>query len=420
MKYRINFFLDKEKGKDTARVRLRINYNKNIVSFTVGYRVEIEKWNEIQQRCNRNTTHDKVNASIINARINKYELIAHEIFSQHGVNIDPEKLKEIFNNKIGKNSTRRKNKSLKDGESSVNILFEEFIKERSILNSWTDSTIGKLNTIKNHLISFYPGLKLEDLNEELLIDYQYYLQNEANLKNSTIIKHFSFLRWFFNYLISKEYVNNEPYLVFKPHLKTAQNKIIFLTKEELKQVQLAKLPAEKKYLERVRDIFIFLCYTGLRFSDAMSLKKSDVKDGFLEVTTQKTTDNLIIELNKTSRKIIKKYKKYDPTSDRVLPKISNQRMNQYLKELAEIAELNEMVRLTHFKAGKRIDEVIPKRELITTHVGRRTFICSALSMNIPPHVVMKWTGHSDYKAMKPYIDIADNLKAEAMKNFDEF
>ena len=55
----------------------------------------------------------------------------------------------------------------------------------------------------------------------------------------------------------------------------------------------------------------------------------------------------------------------------------------------------------------------------TTHAGRRTFICNALSLGIPANVVMKWTGHSDYKAMKPYIDIADDIKANAMNKFDQ-
>ena len=65
------------------------------------------------------------------------------------------------------------------------------------------------------------------------------------------------------------------------------------------------------------------------------------------------------------------------------------------------------------------DDVMPKYALLGTHVGRRTFICNALALGIPPQVVMKWTGHSDYKAMKPYIDIADNIKANAMSEFNQ-
>ena len=72
-----------------------------------------------------------------------------------------------------------------------------------------------------------------------------------------------------------------------------------------------------------------------------------------------------------------------------------------------------------YRAGKREEITKPKYELIGTHAGRRTFICFALSSGISPQVVMKWTGHSDYKAMKPYIDIAEKVKAEQMAIFEK-
>ena len=90
-----------------------------------------------------------------------------------------------------------------------------------------------------------------------------------------------------------------------------------------------------------------------------------------------------------------------------------------LKELGELAEINEPIRETYNKGNERIDEVTPKYALLSTHAGRRTFICNALALGIPAQVVMKWTGHSDYKAMKPYIDIADDIKANAMNKFNQ-
>ena len=89
-----------------------------------------------------------------------------------------------------------------------------------------------------------------------------------------------------------------------------------------------------------------------------------------------------------------------------------------LKELGELAEIDEPVRETYYKGNERIDEVTPKYALLSTHTGRRTFICNALALGIPVQVVMKWTGHSDYKAMKPYIDIADDIKIQAMNKFN--
>jgi integrase len=195
--------------------------------------------------------------------------------------------------------------------------------------------------------------------------------------------------------------------------------VIFLTEEEKSKLLKYKISSTKKYLERVRDILFFTCYTGLRYSDVYNLKRSDIKKDHIEVTTVKTSDSLIIELNKHSRSILEKYKDIPYKFDKALPVISNQKMNDYIKELAELAKINSPVRITYYVGNIRKDEAIPKYELLGTHVGRRTFICSALSIGIPVQVVMKWTGHSDYKAMKPYIDVADKTKKNAMEKFNE-
>lgn len=95
------------------------------------------------------------------------------------------------------------------------------------------------------------------------------------------------------------------------------------------------------------------------------------------------------------------------------------KMNDYLKELAELAGIDEPVRQTYYRDNERIDEGTPKYALLGTNAGRRTFICNALALGIPPQIVIKWTGHSDYKAMKPYIDIAYDIKANAMSKFNQ-
>lgn len=194
--------------------------------------------------------------------------------------------------------------------------------------------------------------------------------------------------------------------------------MIFLTWEELSKLREYSIPATKQYLERVRDVFLFQCFTGLRYSDVFNLRRSDVKENHIEVTTVKTADSLVIELNNYSRAILDKYRQVAFEGDKVLPVVSNQKMNDYLKELSKLAGIDEPVRETYYKGNERIDLVTPKCELMSTHAGRRTFICNALSLGIPAQVVMKWTGHSDYKAMKPYIDIADDIKANAMDKFN--
>jgi len=133
------------------------------------------------------------------------------------------------------------------------------------------------------------------------------------------------------------------------------------------------------------------------------------------VTTVKASDSLIIELNDHSRAILEKYKDVEFENDKALPVITNQKMNDYLKELAELAEINEPVRQTYYKGDERIDEVC-----LAWHAHWAShFYLNVLALGIPPQAVMKWTGHSEYKAMKPYIDIADDIKANAMSEFNQ-
>lgn len=296
--------------------------------------------------------------------------------------------------------------------------YDAFIAERGRINSWTEATYNKFEVVRNLLYAFRPDLDFSHFDTNGLNDYIHFLCTTKNMCNTTVINHLGFLKWFLRWSLDKGYHHCRDFEWFKPKLRKTAKKVIFLTNDELNRLQSTSIPSRKMYLERVRDVFLFCCFTGLRYSDVCNLKRSDVKKKTIEITTIKTADSLVIELNDQSRAILNKYKKFVFSDNKALPVISNQRMNAYLKELGKLAALNEPVRRTYFKGNRRIDEVVPKYQLLATHVGRRTFVCNALSLGIPPEVVMKWTGHSDYGAMKPYIDIADKVKASAMRRFN--
>jgi integrase len=94
------------------------------------------------------------------------------------------------------------------------------------------------------------------------------------------------------------------------------------------------------------------------------------------------------------------------------------KFKQPFKEMGEICGLNDEIKIVYFSGNNRIEEVHPKHNLLSTHCGRRTFIVNALYLGIAAEVVMKWTGHSDYAAMKPYIKIVDELKEKEMNKFN--
>ena len=325
-------------------------------------------------------------------------------------------------------------------EPNLFDVFDKFVAESKEKNAWSIATVKKIATLRNDLSAFKKTLKFSDLTESTLTRFVAYLRDDkklrtprrkkgerkeydeediTGLKNSTIEKKLENLRWFLKWATDHGYNSNLAFRSFHPTLKKTQKRIIFLTKDELRRVRELELPEEKLSLEPVRDVFLFTCYSGLRHSDVYNLRRTDVKNGCIEVTTVKTADSIVIELNQRTRDILQKYELVEFPGNKALPVMQNQPMNRALKELCRMAGIDEEIRVTTYKGNERHDEVHPKWELVGTHTGRRTFIVNALSMGIAPNIVMKWTGHSDYKAMRPYIDIIDSFKADAMKKFDE-
>ena len=407
---------------ENVPIRMRVNFASKRIEFTTGYRIDATKWDADKQRVKNGCSNKlKQLASEINASLLEYYTEIQSIFKRFEVEDvipTPEQIKEAFNalHKPVSEEPKPKKEALPCDFFQV---FDDFVEDCGRQNNWTDSTFEKFAAVKNHLTNFREGLTFEFFDERGLNDYVGYLRDVKEMRNTTIGKQLSFLKWFLRWAFKKGVHQNNAYDSYKPKLKSTQKKIIFLTWDELNRLREFKIPFNKQALERVRDVFLFQCFTGLRYSDVFNLRRSDIKGDHIEVTTVKTSDSLIIELNNHSKAILDKYKDVAFEDDKVLPVITNQKMNDYLKELAELAGIDEPIRQTYYKGNERIDEVTPKYALLGTHAGRRTFICNALALGIPPQVVMKWTGHSDYKAMKPYIDIADDIKANAMSKFNQ-
>ena len=329
----------------------------------------------------------------------------------------------------------KKKREQKSKEPDFFTVFDEFTRKCGEKNAWTIATFEKMSALKADLQNFGPKVKLSELDEDALTRFVGYLRDEkkvfpakkkkeaeeeeavqVGLSNTTIKKKLEYLTWFLRWARDVGYPVNPAFKTFKPTLKQAQKPIIYLTKEELQRVR--ELDLSNSKLEPVRDIFLFCCFSSLRHSDADNLRRSDIKGDHMNVTTIKTGDSVSIELNDITKAILEKYKDVPFKDNKALPSFTNQAMNRSLKDLCQLAEINEPIRITTYKGNVRTDAVHPKWELIGTHTGRRTFIVQALSMGISPNIVMKWTGHSDYKAMKPYIDIVDSIKAESMTKFN--
>ncbi len=428
------FYLDKRTNKaGESAVKISVSMYKKRILTTLGFSVEASKWNEARQRIKHGATVElktekkgypkrKVSYSDINNFMNSIENYFTEL--EMRLRTVPEAQKEL-DLMAEFNSNFRKQKYTNQRENTLFDRIDEFVREESKLNEWTDATGKLFRALKNHLTDFDGELNFNDLNENGLFAFIDYLRKiplpngQTGMRNSTIKKHLSYLKWFLRWTIKKGYNSNTDFINFNPKLKTVKRQIVFLEWNELLHVYNFKFTGKgAKRLEQVKDVFCFLCFTGLRYSDIVNLKLTDISEDAITITTQKTTDTVTIELNDYSKAILEKYKDEDYPYNNALPVISNQKMNNYLKEMAEICGLDDPITDVYFKGTERIEIVRPKYQLIGTHAGRRTFISNALMKGIPVNVVMRWTGHSDYEAMQPYIAIAESTKKEAMKLFN--
>jgi integrase len=168
--------------------------------------------------------------------------------------------------------------------------------------------------------------------------------------------------------------------------------------------------SNNKRLDQVRDIFVFSCATGYRYSDLEQLQRHHIKDDEIRLVITKTKEPSIVPLNQYSRAILEKYSEHLAP----LPMISNQKLNTYIKELCELVGINEQVEIIRFRGAKRDIKIVPKYEMVSAHTGRKTFVTLSLAFGMPAEVVMKVTGHSDYKSFKRYIEVDEARKRNEM------
>lgn len=416
------FYLHKRKTGETHNltIRMRITLRgQRPLDFSTDHRVDLEDWDAQHQM----VLPTSPNADEANSTITEWRAILKDIFARYEL-IEkrvpmPGEVKDLFNDTIGRKTIL--NERFPEPTKEFFEVFDLFCRDMGEQNQWTESTHEKFSSLRGHIREFDPYICFETINEKKMVEYLAYL-NRKQLRNTTIAKNLGFFRWFLRWAADNGYYNGDVHEKFKPKLKgtnVESHQIIYCTQEELRKLEEHQFTAKEAALERVRDVFCFCCFTGLRYSDVAKLKRSDIKQGFIKVMTRKTDDGLMIELNRHSQSILDKYREQRFPSDLALPVISNEKMNQHLKVLGQVCGLDDPTRVIYFQGKKRFEDVVPKWSVLTTHCARRTFVVTALQLGIPAEVIMKWTGHSRYEAMKPYAAIVDELKKKSMSKFDE-
>lgn len=448
LKHRIYFTLRKYGINAVYQIQLRVTFDGLRWVSSIGCTIADEQaWDDKLQLVKEGYTGRKGETTIsINRIIRECKERMENVFKYYeGNEIHPtlEQIVDQYQKRLSATIPPKPPKVKKEEndplKKSLFEVFQLFVKECGEKNSWTKASYEKMNSLKEDLMTFKENLDFTDLTEATLTEFVVYLRDRkrlrtprkkkgerkeydtediTGLKNTTIKKKLGFLKWFLHWATEHGYNRNLDFKTFNPTLKLTQRRIIFLTKDEIARIRSLDLTKDKAYLEPTRDVFLFCCFSGLRYSDAFNLRRSDIKGRRIEITTVKTSDSITIELNKVTTEILQKYKDSIFIDDKALPVMPNQTMNRNLKELCRLASITDPIRVTTYKGNLRHDEVKEKWQLIGTHTGRRTFIVNALSLGVPVAILMKWTGHAAYSSMKPYIDIVDSAKASEMTKLD--
>lgn len=405
----VKFYVHKKKSNKNKfdkelPIVISFTYDSKRVITSVGERVLLSNWDTKKQRVKRTAKSS--------FEINDYlEFIAEKLMKYY-------RQSKILGERISKQKLVNIIRNINEGEEKqekIIVALDEFINVNKSI--YAVNTIKKFITLKNHLLSYQKlqriTLEFESIDNSFFDKFnRYFLEN--GMTNNSITTNIRRLKWFLNWAIERGINKNTLFRKFK--VKEMPGEIFTLDWDELQL--LYKLKINDVRLAKVRDVFCFGCFTGLRYSDIYPLKKSQISDDSIYVRVQKTRDTVIIPLNDYSKNILSNYQ--DLQGEKALPVYSNQKMNSHLKELGKLAGFDTPVTRYRYRGSERIEQTMPKYMVMTTHMARKTFITNAFRQGIPAEIIMKISNHKSHKVLERYNKISEEQKKQAMVNAFSF
>ena len=277
-------------------------------------------------------------------------------------------------------------------------------------------SFAKFGSLKAHLVAFEKTLKkpleLDTVSVETLENLQGFFYSSQGLNTQSSQKYIGLFKMLLSWAFLKKHTANADFKNFKP-IRQPDSLKATMTGEDLDKLHSVDLGA-LDYLKNVRALFLLACGTGLRYSDFSRVNKQHLKknDGghILQMRQTKTGDFVSIPLTVETLQIVR------DLIDGKIHSISNQRMNSYVKELCQKAGIDEPFDVDRFVGNEKTTLTVPKYELVSTHTGRRTFATSLLEKGVPAEVVMRFTGHRDYKSFSKYVNVPKRSQMEMVRN----
>lgn len=383
------------------------NENKNFI-YSTGEKIKPSEWDFENRQPNdlNGRTKKSENHRSIKKQLDRYSSFFTEIVNRFK-NINEELTTDILKQRFDEEFKR---KIIKDDFLRI---YQEFLKEKE--NDYTgksisNSTLKRYKCNLNLLLEFQRDYKVKitlgKFDEKVFNKFLKYCTEEKKHSANTIHRNIGLLKTFLGWALNKKYTYNNDFINFQkpPKFRTDE---IALNMEQVEIIYNHDFSKNKR-LERVRDLFVLGCVTGLRFGNYSRITKDDIAGDFIRVIDMKSkSKNLAIPLNSISRSILEKY-------DYELPTISNQKMNKFIKEVFQELEFTDEIKKT-MKYG---DELVEKKsefyKRISSHTARRSFITIMKNKRVPDKVIMSYTGHTSLEVFNAYYRPSEEDKINYM------
>ncbi|WP_299250364.1 site-specific integrase [uncultured Cytophaga sp.] len=409
-KYNFNIIIQKEDRHGLCPIQLTIIYNyKRIRKAIPNVKSSINNWDAKKQRIKHHTKNELDNyADEYNDVILEYEKklihlkkeigIKHVTFSE-----------DLLLERLSYNRKTKYDNYFYDKYDEYVEMIKPPIKAAQTVKGFVTcfNKIREFEKEKEYIISF------ENINTEFYERIRSYMFDDKKYASNYFVKVIATLKTFMSWAEERGYTNNQNYKKFKAIEKEVD--IIALDEVELNKLLNCKYDTAR--LEKVRDVFCFSCYTGLRLSDILSLKSEHIINGYLIKDVVKTRQKIRIPLTKHAIQILEKY---NDLITGPLPIISGPKYNEYIKECCRIAGIDTPTSISRHVGNTCTSTIHPKYELITSHVGRKTFTTLSLVKGMSETAVKLITGHKRDEHFRKYIKYTDeNKKVEMDKAWNQ-
>lgn len=386
MKYDLSilFYLKRAKAdkKGLNPIYLRITVNGERSELSANRKIELIKWDSIAQRAKGRSDEAKA----LNTHLDQLETKIKQFFNSlndQEAAISADILHDLL---VGKHQRRYSLVTIFEMNNKLVELEKGMKYSESTINQYKTT----LDRVKLFILQEYGDndIDLSSLDVLFIRRFEIFLKTKYNIEHNTIMKHLKQLKKVVHFAQQLGYIDKDPFMLHQTAFKQGTRES--LTQEELGKIETHTFKINR--LERVKDVFLFICYTGLSYSDLAKLSPGGVTKGidgknWIIYNREKTGIRASVPMLPQAQEIINKYKN-DPDclkENKLLPVISNQRLNSYLSEIATICEIEKW---------------------LTCHVGRHTFATTVtLTNGVPIETVSKMLAHASIKTTQIYAQI---------------